>query len=149
MALSSEQKKIHAQELYISSDLNQNEICEIVGITDKTLRDWREKGGWEELRKSQSITTPKIVALLKKQLLELIESEEGDDPEKKDVKFADKVVKLSASIEKLRAKKIELADYIWDFKELTEHLFERDKELARSVNIHMQDFVKGLMYGKD
>jgi transposase-like protein len=73
MALSSESKIKWAEDLYTGSDLNQSEICEIVEISDRTLRDWRDKFGWEEVRKAGRITTPKIITKLNQLLYDEME----------------------------------------------------------------------------
>ncbi len=140
MALSSESKARWAEELYVNSDLNQNEICEIVEISDKTLRDWRDKYGWEEIKKAGSITTPKIIAKINQILFDEMEKVNPD---------ADQIVKYSKSIEYLKNKELVISDYVKMFRKFTEWLFVRNAESAKILNVHMKDFVNYIIHGRD
>lgn len=161
MALSKEAIRAKAEDLYVFSDLNQQDICEICGITDKTLRDWRDKYGWEEIKKNNSITTPKIIATLNKRLYELSTEGEG----KTVIDNADKISKVAAAIEKLRGKDLYLYNYIEVFKDITSWLFTQGdvkrmikgregeevilngNEAARMLNLWMKDFIQMKIHG--
>lgn len=153
MALSSEGKKAKAYELYVNSDFNQSEICEIVGVSDKTLREWRDENGWEEAKKANSITAPKVIALLNQKLYELSEGQAGEM-----VNNADKISKIAAAIDKLRGKELYLSNYIEVFKDFTNWLFTQGDiqkmqiiseeevvvngvEAAKLINLWMKDFI--------
>lgn len=140
MALSSDSKKRWAEELYVNSDLNQGEICEIVETSDKSLREWRDKYGWDEVRKAGRITTPKIIAKLNQLLFNEME---------KDAPDADQIVKYSKSIEYLKNKELVVSDYIKMFRKFTEWLFVRNSAVAKTLNVHMKDFVNYIIHGRD
>lgn len=161
MALSKESIRAKAQDLYVFSDFNQQEICDICEISDKTLRDWRDKYGWEELKKTNSITTPKIIAVLNQRLYDL--SNEGDGQAM--VNNADKISKIAAAIEKLRGRELYLANYIEVFKDITNWLFTQGDsqkmhlvdseevvingvEAAKMLNAWMKDFINVKIHGK-
>lgn len=155
MAHKNEAIKAKAEDLYCYSDFNQSEICEICEISEKTLRDWRDKGGWEDIKKSNAITTPKIVQKLQERLYTLSQ----DDSVKED-----RLVKLAASIDKLRGQDLFLHNYIKVFKEFTDFLFTKGNEnktiaqaegelkingseAGKLLNLHMKDFIHSKIHG--
>lgn len=140
MALSTEAKLAQAEDLIINSDLNYQEICEIVGVSDRTLRDYRENSNVDQLRKSAKTTTPKILVKLTDLLLQEMDKEKPD---------ADQIVKYSKSIEYLKNKELILSDYIKMFRRFTEWLFVRNAEAAKMLNVHMKDFIHFIMHGRD
>ena len=98
--LSVAQKKEWAEMLYMQNQLSQKEIAVKVGVTEKTITQWKEKYCWEQLRKSLLTTKGEILRFLYNVLDKLkqkIESEDGIG----DSKMADMVVKYTASIKSL------------------------------------------------
>lgn len=45
-------KKEWAQILYCKEGLSQKEIADKVGVTEKTIRNWRDEGKWETIKVS-------------------------------------------------------------------------------------------------
>jgi hypothetical protein len=54
--LSRERKRELALEMYLNTDKTQKEICAIVGWTEKTFTDNKEKGQWDSLKGATTIT---------------------------------------------------------------------------------------------
>jgi transposase-like protein len=147
MALSSESKIKWAEDLYTGSDLNQSEICEIVEISDRTLRDWREKYGWEEVRKAGRITTPKIITKLNQLLYDEMEKEKPDPDQlielndqlaaekEKEKPNPDEVKRLKSLISIESSKSGPDADQIVKYSKSIEYL--KNKELVLSDYIKM------------
>ncbi len=160
MAHSKDHVKPKAHDLYVYSNFNKSEICDMCGITDKTLRDWADKGNWEEEKKQASITTPKIISALNQRLYDLSTEDDG----KKMVDNADKIAKIAAAIEKLRGKELYLFNYIEVFQEFTDYLFSISNvekscttdagsktvnglESAKLLNLFMKDFINTKING--
>lgn len=59
--VSSKDKQQLAESLYLYSKLNRKQIADQVGTTEKTLRDWIEKFGWETMKQSLSITRTELL----------------------------------------------------------------------------------------
>lgn len=58
--LSRERKRELALEMYLNTDKTQKEICEIVGWTEKTFTENKEKGVWDALKGASTITAANI-----------------------------------------------------------------------------------------
>lgn len=55
------QKKNLAQALYISGSHTRKAIANQVGCTEKTLRNWIDKGNWDEIKEAQTITRSELL----------------------------------------------------------------------------------------
>ena len=70
MAKKEAEKKL-AYSLYMAGDVKQNQIAEMVKVSEKTIGEWIDKGGWESLRVARQTTRENIIAK-KYRLLEKI-----------------------------------------------------------------------------
>lgn len=52
MAVRKKEKQEHARLLYVNEKITSKEVAERVGVTEKTIRNWRKQGNWDKLRKS-------------------------------------------------------------------------------------------------
>lgn len=136
--LGREQKRQLALDLYLNTDYTQKQICAIVGWSEKSFSDNKEKGKWEELKGAQTITAQKIIRNLHVRAYEL--SEQG--------KFnADEMSKIAKSIEIFSDKRVTISSTINVFKEFTTWAFTRNPELAKQINILQQEFIQDKLNG--
>lgn len=159
MALSNETKRLRAQDLYVYSDFNMTDIAEICEVSDKTLRVWRDKYGWQELKKSHAVTSPRIIAQLQQAMFSMSEDKQQA------VGNADKLVKLASAIEKLQGRQLYLANYIEVFQDFTAWMFTRGDhkkkletksgrleadgvQAGKLLNLWMKDFINTKIHGK-
>jgi len=61
-------KRRSARRLYLHTDMTRKEIAETVHVTEKTLRRWIEKYGWDQLKEAESITRRQLLNDAYKQL---------------------------------------------------------------------------------
>lgn len=134
----SEAKAI-AFELFMNTDFSQKEIAEKVGVSEVTLTKWKKDNNWESLKGAETITARKIVANIYSEMYKLSEASSNVN--------ADKLIKLAAAIEKLSDRRITVSQYINSFKDLTTYLFEKDPEVAKKVNMYMQEFIQEKING--
>lgn len=132
-AMSNDDKKSIALELYLETDKSQKEIALIVGCTEKTFTNWKLSGDWELLKQAQTITAKNIItniynAAHKESLKE--------DPN------ADKMIKYANSIEKLQNKKVTIAQIINVFKDYTIFAFSENPELAKLNNVLQRKYIE-------
>jgi len=134
--LSRDRKREIAFDLYMNTDKTQKEICEIVGWTEKTFTDNKEKGEWEALKGATTITAANIIKKLYLKLEVLVDAEKID---------ADALIKVTKSIEFLSNKKVTVSHHINCAKEFTTWLFAKKPELAKDVNRFQRDFINELV----
>lgn len=66
--MSREQKRETAKGLFVKSDMAQKEIAVLLGVSEKTVSEWRKKYGWDSARQIQSITRKSLLEDAYKQL---------------------------------------------------------------------------------
>lgn len=104
MAARKDSEKALAREYYFTSMYSQKQICELLGISEKTFSGWKEAEGWEETKKAKSAEPVKIMMKMQSQLIELQTFIEAKEEGKRypDSKEADIQNKIAAGILKLQ-----------------------------------------------
>ena len=98
-----EQKKSHGRALYLSG-MEQTEIADKLGVSRVTISKWCTAEGWKEARAAKNISRPELVNKLLLTIDAMIENvNKSKDPTLIGA-LADKLSKLSATIEKLDKK---------------------------------------------
>lgn len=134
--LSRERKRDLALEMYLNTDKSQKEICEIVGWTEKTFTDNKEKGVWDALKGASTITAANIIRKLYLKLEDLVDADKID---------ADALIKVTKSIEFLSNKKVTISQHINCAKEFTVWLFAKQPALAKDLNKFQKEFINELV----
>ncbi|MBB6131337.1 hypothetical protein [Mucilaginibacter lappiensis] len=134
--LSRERKRDLALEMYLNTDKSQKEICEIVGWTEKTFTENKEKGQWDSLKGATSITAANIIKKLYLKLEVLVDADKID---------ADALIKVTKSIEFLSNKKVTVSQHINCAKEFTIWLFAKNSTFAKEVNRYQKQFINELV----
>lgn len=134
--LNRERKRELALEMYLNTDKTQKEICEIVGWTEKTFSDNKEKGQWESLKGAATITSQNIIKKLYLKLEKLVDEEDIN---------ADKLIKVAKSIEMMSNRKVTVSNHINCAKEFITWLLARDPEQAKKLNNFQKQFINELV----
>lgn len=138
-----DRKKL-AEHLFLTTNLTQNEIAEIAGVTPKTMSVWVQENNeaWKLNKAARSITKEQVIAGYYRQLYnlnQLIQDREGNKfPTSSE---ADTIAKLSTTIERLE-KSYQFGTYYQIVDELMEFISRRDQEAASRLALHSLDFVK-------
>ncbi|MDR3226595.1 MAG: terminase [Prevotellaceae bacterium] len=151
MATKSElqKKKEFARVLYMSGEA-QDEIAEKTGVSRVTISRWVNESKWKEKRGAANITRPEIVNKLLLKISNLIE--ESDNIA--DGKFADKLSKFAATIEKLdkKANIVDTVEVLTAFGKWLQYRASFDvevsKELVAKIVKLQDDYLSELMTGK-
>lgn len=98
-----------AQNLFVNTQMSQKDIASQLGVTEQTICRWKEEGRWDDLKGAVALSANNIIANLYKRAEEL-----SADPEAN----ADRLVKLAATIDKLKPTKNTLTTYITAFIDL-------------------------------
>lgn len=129
-----DQKREVALDLFLNTDKTQKQICEIVGWTEKTFIANKEKNNWGALKSASTLGAQNIIAKLYGKIEKLIELHDDDID-------ADKLIKITKSIEALSNKKVTLSQHINCAKEFTTWFFSVKPELAKELNKYQQQFI--------
>ena len=130
--LTNDRKREIALDLYLNTDKSQKEICEIIGCTEKTFGNWKEKFKWEHLKGASTITARNIISKLYTKLEALTDEE---------VINADKLIKVAKSIEMLSDRKVTISHHINCAKEFTSWVAAKDVEMAKRINTLQYEFI--------
>ncbi|WP_281802691.1 terminase gpP N-terminus-related DNA-binding protein, partial [Segatella maculosa] len=103
MTKETEKKKSLARSLYLSG-MEQNEIADKVDVSRVTVSRWVNAEGWKKARAAKNISRPELVNKLLLTIDGLIENINKSDDPTLIGSLADKLSKLSATIEKLDKK---------------------------------------------
>ena len=141
-----ERLKSVARQLYLSG-MELQEIAEKVNVPRVTLSRWVKEGGWKEARAAKNVTRPELVNKLLLAIDNLItQVNESGDPNAIGT-LADKLSKLSATIEKLD-KKANVVDAIEVFMAFNRWIQDQASydpeitpELIKAINKYQNKFL--------
>ena len=141
-----ERLKSVARPLYLSG-MEMQEIADKVGVSRVTLSRWVKEGGWKEARAAKNVTRPELVNKLLLAIDNLItQVNESGDPNAIGT-LADKLSKLSATIEKLD-KKANVVDAIEVFMAFNRWIQDQASydpeitpELIKAINKYQNKFL--------
>lgn len=97
-------KRRQAQRLYVHSGLLQQDLAELLGVSQKTISQWKHADGWDKQRAAVTTTKEKELARLYAQLSaqnDFIEARTDEGRAFATSHEADAINKLSAAIAKL------------------------------------------------
>ena len=141
-----EQKKSLGRALYLSG-MEQTEIAEKLGVSRVTISKWCTAEGWKEARAAKNISRPELVNKLLLTIDAMIENvNKSKDPTLIGA-LADKLSKLSATIEKLD-KKANVIDAIEVFMAFNRWIQDQASfdpeitpELIKAINKYQNKFL--------
>lgn len=141
-----EQKKSLGRSLYLSG-MEQTEIADKLGVSRVTISKWCTAEGWKEARAAKNISRPELVNKLLLTIDAMIENvNKSEDPTLIGT-LADKLSKLSATIEKLD-KKANVIDAIEVFMAFNRWIQDQASfdpeitpELIKAINKYQNKFL--------
>lgn len=141
-----EQKKTIGRSLYLSG-MEQTEIADQLGVSRVTVSKWCTSEGWKEARAAKNISRPELVNKLLLSINDLIESVKKSGDPTLIGSLADKLCKLSATIEKLD-KKANVIDAIEVFMAFNRWIQDQASfdpeitpELIKAINKYQNKFL--------
>lgn len=141
-----ERKKTLGRSLYLSG-MELTEIADQVGVSRVSVSKWCADGKWKEARAAKNVTRPELVNKLLLAINNLIEQvNESGDPEAIGT-LADKLSKLSSTIEKLdkKANVIDAIEVFMAFNRWIQDQASYDPEitpeLIKAINKYQNKFL--------
>ena len=141
MALKKAQEREYARVLFIAENLSQKVIAERVGVTEKTLGNWIEKGDWKKLKRSMLTTRQNQLVLLYDQLDWLNLEISVRDFKSATIKEADIIIKLTAAIKNLEIE-TSLGETIEVARGFIGFLGQHDNELSKKVTTFFDLYIQ-------
>ena len=141
-----EQKKTIGRSLYLSG-MEQTEIADQLGVSRVTVSKWCTSEGWKEARAAKNISRPELVNKLLLTIDGLIESVNKSEDPTLIGSLADKLSKLSATIEKLdkKANVIDTIEVFMAFNRWIQDQASYDPEitpeLIKAINKYQNKFL--------
>lgn len=141
-----ERKKSLGRSLYLSG-MELTEIADQLGVSRVSVSKWCSSGGWKEARAAKNITRPELVNKLLLTIDNLIENVNKSKDPTLIGSLADKLSKLSATIEKLD-KKANVIDAIEVFMAFNKWIQDQacydpeiTPELIKAINKYQNKFL--------
>ena len=141
-----ERRKNIARQLYLSG-LEQNDIAEQTGISRVTISRWANTEGWKEERAARNVSRTQLVNKLLLAIDNLISQVNASGDPDAIGTLADKLSKLSATIEKLD-KKANVVDAIEVFMAFNKWIQDQASydpqitpELIKAINHYQNKFL--------
>ena len=143
--LTREQKKDYAKTLFLKENLTQEEIASRVGVSRQTVIRWIDKGKWDILKVSITITKEEQLSNLYRQLAEInmVISERKPEEGKRYATpaEADTIGKLAKAIKQLETE-VGLSEIVSTFGGLIKWLRAFDAKLAKEFTPVLDAYVK-------
>ncbi|VEH16649.1 terminase gpP N-terminus-related DNA-binding protein [Segatella oris] len=146
MTKETEKKKSLARSLYLSG-MEQNEIAEKVEVSRITISRWVNSEGWKEARAAKNISRPELVNKLLLTIDGMIENVNKSNDPTLVGSLADKLSKLSSTIEKLdkKANVIDAIEVFMAFNRWIQDQASYDPEitpeLIKAINKYQNKFL--------
>lgn len=141
-----ERKKSLGRSLYLSG-MELTEIADQLGVSRVSVSKWCSCGGWKEARAAKNITRPELVNKLLLTIDNLIENVNQSNDPTLIGSLADKLSKLSATIDKLD-KKANVIDAIEVFMAFNKWIQDQacydpeiTPELIKAINKYQNKFL--------
>ncbi len=137
--LHNEQLREWAKHLYTRGEKSLAELSEDMDISEAQLRQWATESSWDYIKKtmptSKAYQIEKLYLLLEKTNEKLLREEEVN------AKDLDLIVKFTAAIKNLDTE-ISIQQIIEVAKSFTGWLHAQNRELAKSMTMHFDKFIK-------
>jgi transcriptional regulator with XRE-family HTH domain len=139
-----QQKKDYAKMLYLNDlSITQKEIAERAGVAEKTVSNWVNKEGWDQLRTNLLTTRETQLSHLYKQLQVLNKTiaEREDQHRYANSKEADVLIKLTSAIRNLE-QDMSIADIVSVAKRFLNYVRNINMKQAKEISALFDSFIK-------
>lgn len=122
-------EKVEYAYLLFMQNVQQDEICERVGVSAPTLKSWKDSGNWEEKRASRTISLDDLMQKALQRINDLLENKEAFS--------ADAFAKAVKQLKELKASNT-VDDDIYCFMAFQDYLI-RSRQNHKEIT---DDFIK-------
>ena len=137
-----------AKSMYLYENRTQQEIADTVGVSRQTVIRWIQKGKWDELKVSMTMTREEQIKNLQRQLSEINNTirdrKPEDGPRYATAKEADIICKLTDAINKLE-NDVGIHDVVSVGNRFIQWLRPVDPDLTKTFVGAFDKFIKSLL----
>jgi hypothetical protein len=140
--MSDNEQKAH--DLFFQTELNQQQIADLLNVNRKTLYGWIKQGNWIRAKCAAAYAPVVLAEQYYAQLAAMnnkIAEREDPFPTKEE---ADIIRKITATVNSIRNEKATCSETIQVLTNFTDDLLIIDPELTKKVAVHMNVFIKGM-----
>lgn len=135
-------KRVVAEELYMSGQLSQERIADMLGISSNTITNWVRKYNWKVIKGAAESSRGKIVTNTLLRIVKITEESNEATDGKLAASRADEVLKLTKVVEFFSPNKISVSGQVETMKSFLAYLYDEDHALAKMVAEHSQAFIQ-------
>lgn len=139
MDIGRDKKRELAETLYLTTDMTQKEICEMVAWSENTFSANKAKYNWEAKKGATRAGAHQIITNIYLKLAELSEQDA--------LKHAKDMAMLAGVIEKIKGRTLTPTNYIEVFKDITIFVMQKNPKLAQELNSYMKSFLEEKLKG--
>lgn len=143
--LTLKQKREWAQMLYTKERLSQKEIADRVGVTEKTISNWKQRYEWDALGQSINVTKEVQLKRMYAQLDRLTQAIEDKEENKyPDIKEINTMTQLTNNIQKLETE-TSVAEIIDVGMKFVNFIRKDDWGMAQNITKLLDAFIQDSM----
>lgn len=135
-------KQLHAKELFFQTALNKTQIADAVGVPRRTLHFWIKKNNWDRLKNSAehmpSLMVENCYHILGNYTRNILDADKYDESLSRD--HADIMYKITATIQKLKNRS-SLNDSMEMFALFQDGLSKENPELATALIPYIERYI--------
>ena len=139
MKKSRKEKEQLALELFLQDYFTQEEICNIIEITPRTLYNWKTKNNWETIKKAQTATREKVIQNLYERIYEL-------SSDKLNAKANAKEIAMLSNVIHRHTRESKNPSAFYQFARVfTEYMKRIDLDVAKTFNKYFKEFIQEMV----
>lgn len=132
-----------AFRLFMDTGMKQSEIAETVGVTEKTITQWKAKNDWVALKAAHGVTASEIIGAYLRQL-QALKDQINTRPQGENfptTREADIIMKVTKSI-KILQRDLTLSDYIACYEQLLSFTVSLKPAMVKDLAAVCREFIQ-------
>lgn len=136
-----ERLKALTEQIYLTdSKINQKQLAEKIGVTEKTIASWIKKGSWEDKRVSLLTTKSNQLSFFYTQLDNLNKVINERENAYADSKEASTIINITAAIKNLETE-TSIGDIIQVAKDFIQYVAGADYEQSKTITKLFDEYI--------
>lgn len=143
------QKKTRPQdvalELYLEGSMSQAEIADLIGVSERTILNWKTKGQWEKQLALRQQTPQELESDIIEIIAEIVKSRKDEKDPGQRLKLADELSKYNKIWDKLKKdSRLSLTEHITVMKDFIAFAQKHDPKSLKDILKLSKDYITEL-----